>query len=225
MEKIELPEKTNKESNLDTNIKSKFSGLSRWIFGVTKFILGILLLPLVYAVSVSFFKELGFVDKALQDYFWSGVISLVIVHLLIWEPAIIYAKGHKILEVVFSYFKPLVRVAPYLLPIYAIVLFTLYTILSNIIKSPDLLNYFVFLFGLSISLHLIFSAKTLRSKKDDFLKGNYIFGFSFVYIINIMILAFFLNLILDKFSFVNFSNQSFQITKGVIKVAFKQLFL
>ena len=128
------------------------------------------------------------------------------------------------MEVVFSFFKPLVKVAPYLLPIYTIVLAISYILLSYVVKSSNLVNYFIFLFGFSVSLHLILSAKTLRSKKEDFLKGNYIFGFSFVYIVNLAILSFFLNLMFDKFSFVNFSNNSFQIAKNIFGVVFKQLF-
>lgn len=219
MEKKEFPKK---ENNL--NIKPRISGLLHLLFGITKFILGISLLPFVYSVSVSFLTEFTLVDKPLQNYFWAGVISLLIAYLFIWEPAVIYTGGHKILEVVFSFFKPLVKVAPYLLPIYTIVLAISYILLSYVVKSSNLVNYFIFLFGFSVSLHLILSAKTLRAKKEDFLKGNYIFGFSFVYIVNLAILSFFLNLMFDKFSFVNFSNNSFQIAKNIFGVVFKQLF-
>ncbi len=213
------------ESGFGADIKSKVSVLSNWSFGVTKFILGVFLLPFVCSSTMSFINELGVIDKASRNYFLLGVISLTVMHLFVWEPAIIYNRGHKILELVFSYFKPLVKVAPYLLPIYTIVLFLLYLILSLFVKSPELLNYFIFLFSFMTAMHLVFSAKTLRSKKNDFLKGNYIFGFAFVYLVNLMILAFFLNIIFDKFSFVNFSNQSFLIAKGIFHDLFRQLFL
>lgn len=222
MEKKASPKK---ENNLNLNIKPRISGLSHWFFGIGKFILGISLLPFVYSVSVSFLNEFTLIDKLLQNYFWAGAISLLITYLFIWEPAVIYAGGHKILEVMFNFFKPLVKVAPYLLPIYTIVLAISYIILSGVVKSPNLVSYFIFLLGLSVSLHLIFSAKTLRAKKEDFLKGNYIFGFSFVYIVNLAILSFFLNLMFDKFSFVNFSNQTFQIAKSIFSAVFKQFFL
>jgi hypothetical protein len=145
--------------------------------------------------------------------------------LFIWEPAVIYAKGHKLLEIIFNFFQPLVRVAPYLIPIYTLVLFLMYGLFSIFIEGAWLTNYAMFLFGLSIALHLVFSAKAIRSKKEDFLKGNYIFGFSFIYIINLGLLAFGVNLIFDKFSFVNFSNVSLQIAKGILATIFRQLFV
>lgn len=215
----------NEGGGFGANLKSKISDLSNWMFGLTKFLLGVLLLPFVFSSTVSFLNELNIIEKSLQVYFWNGVLSLVIVHLLIWEPAVIYSRGHKILEFVFSYIRPLVKVAPYLLPIYAIVVFLIYLVLSIFIKSADLLNYTIFLLGFSCAMHLVFSAKTLRSKKNDFLKGNYIFGFAFVYMVNLIILAFFFNLTFDKFSFVNFSNQSFLTAKGIFNSLIKQLFL
>lgn len=207
------------------DIQSKFSALTNWLFGFTKFLLGVSLLPFVYGVSLALLYELSKIESTARAYIWAGVAALVIIHLLIWEPAIIYAKGHKILEVVFKFFKPLVKVAPYLLPIYTIVLFLAYLLLSTMMKSPDLIYYFAFLFSFSTTMHLVFSAKTLRNKKGDFLKGNYIFGFSFVYIMNLIILSFFISVIFDKFSFVNFFNQTFQIATKIFGSAFKQLFL
>lgn len=206
-------------------ISGKISGFSGKAFGIIKFILGICLLPLVYSSSVSFVNEFALIEKSLQSCFWSGVISLLVVYLFILEPAIIYAKGQKLLELFFSFFKPLVKVAPYLLPIYTILLFILYWSFSLISQNPAVIKTFIFLFGFSIAFHLVFSAKTMRSKQGDFLKSNYIFGFSFIYIVNLMLLALCLNLIFKEFSFVNFFNCSFQIAKNIFYAVFKQLFL
>jgi len=209
----------------ENNSAAKISGLSNKAFGIIKFILGICLLPFVYSSSVSFLSEFTLINKLLQNYFWWGVISLLIIYLIIWEPTIIYVRGQKLVEIFFTFFKPLVKVAPALLPVYTIVLFILYSLLSFIFKSDSLIKHFIFLFGFSMALHLIFSAKTLRSKQGDFLKANYIFGFFLVYIINLILLAFGLNLIFKEFSVVNFINQSFQIANNIFYAVFKQFFL
>ena len=93
------------------------------------------------------------------------------------------------------------------------------------IKSEGLIKYFIFFLGLTFILHLVFSAKTIQAKKGDFLKANYIFGFSFVYILNIILLSFGLNIIFKEFSFVNFFNNSFLAAKNILYAVFKQLFL
>jgi len=215
-----------KESmNISGDFSSKISGLSSKAFGIIKFVLGIVLLPLVFSTVSSFLNEFGAVNKDLQGIFWNGVICFLAVYLFIWEPVAIYNKGHKLLEIVFSFFKPMVSVAPFLLPIYTIVFLFIYGLLSLWIRSNWLIEYTLFLIGFTTILHLVFSAKTIRAKKGDFLKGNYIFGFSFIFILNLALLAFGFSLIFKEFSFVNFCNVSFDIAKNIFHTVFKQLFL
>lgn len=222
-----------KSPNIEANFEPKaaggasfrLSGFSGKLFEVTKFILGVSLLPFVYSASVSFLNELWLIPKPKQHYFWAGVISFLVIYLFIWEPAQIYARGHKIMEVVFSFFKPMVKVAPYLFPIYTLVFFLLYIIVSLLVKSEWPLNYALLSFGFTICLHMVFSAKAIRSRKEDFLKGNYIFGFSFVYIINITLLSVFLSLALKEFSLVDFCANSLSTANGIFYAVFKQLFL
>lgn len=204
---------------------SKIAAISHKFLGMLKFIIGICLLPFIYSVSVSFLNEFNTVEKLFQDYFWAGVLSFTIIYLFIYEPAIIYNKGQKLLGIIFNFFRPLVRVAPYLLPIYTIIIFILYLIFSFALKSKESVGYFIFLLSFSLTLHLIFSAKSVRSKQGDFLKANYIFGFSFVYIIDLLLLSFCLNIMFKDFSFVNFFNNSFQTGKNIVYVIFKQLFI
>ncbi|TRZ47135.1 hypothetical protein D4Q80_04985 [bacterium] len=203
----------------------KRAGFSGRIFSAIKFILGFCLLPLVYALTVSFVKELNLIDPKLQVYFTGGIISFLAIYLFVWEPAVVYAKGQKLVEVIFQFFQPLVKFAPYLLPVYTIVLFIVYAPAAVIFKEAEPLKYFVFLFGFSVSLHLVFSARSMRTKQGDFLKANYIFGFSFIYIVNIALLAAGLSFIFKEFSLINFSSGSFNAAGDIFHVVFKQLFL
>jgi hypothetical protein len=235
MAKKEFPDKQlikNKEKTLQHDLgglggdfSSKVSGLSSKLFGVIKFILAIIILPLVYSTSVAFINEFIQVDKSLGQIFYNGIISFLAIYLFIWEPAVIYNKGHKLLEILFSFFKPMVNVAPFLLPIYTILFFIIYGLLTLGVKSDCLIEYTLFLIGFSSILHLTFSAKAIRSKKGDFLKANYIFGFSFIFIVNLALLALGFSLIFKELSFVNFCNISFTIFKNIFLAVFKQLFL
>ena len=215
----------NEGGSLFGDFSSKISGLSSKIFGIIKFILAIIILPLVYSSVVSFINEFTQIDKGFQQVFYNGIISFLAIHLFIWEPAVIYNKGHKLLEIMFSFFKPMVNVAPFLLPIYTILIFILYGLLALGINSEGVLEYTLFLIGFSSILHLTFAAKTIRSKKGDFLKANYIFGFSFIFILNLALLALGFSLIFKEFSFVNFCNISFTIFQNIFLAVFKQLFV
>lgn len=235
MAKKEFPEKLapkgkekfiqNDIGGLSGDFSSKISGLSSKIFGIIKIILAIIILPLVYSSVVSFINEFTQLDRGLQQNFYNGIISFLAIYLFIWEPAVIYNKGHKLLEIMFSPFKPMVNVAPFLLPIYTILFFILYGLLALGVKAGWLIEYALFLIGFSSILHLTFSAKTIRSKKGDFLKANYIFGFSFIFILNLALLALGFSFMFKEFSFVNFCNISFTIFKNIFLGVFKQLFL
>lgn len=185
--------------------------------------MGILLFPCVIGFTIGFSKELLSLEKSII-YFLSGTISYLVIHLFIYKPVIIYQKGQRMLEIIFRFFSPLVKVASYLLPIYTLFLFFVYFIISVFIKTELLTNYFLFLFSFSLSFHFILTAEILRTK-EDFLKANYIFGFSLIYILNLILISFGLNLIYDKFSFIRFFNGSFQIANNIFSVIFKQLFL
>lgn len=210
---------------LSGDFSSKISGLSSKLFGVIKVLLAIAILPFLYSSAISFLSEFAQIESSSQQLFWNGMVVFLVIYLFVWEPALIYNRGHKLLEIMFSFVKPLVNVAPFLLPIYTILFFILYELLSIGIKSDWLLEYALFLIGFSTILHLTFAAKTIRSKKGDFLKANYIFGFSFIFILNVALLAFGFSLIFSKFSFVNFCNISFDIAKNIFYAVFKQLFL
>jgi hypothetical protein len=125
-----------------SGIGAKFSALYSKSFGLIKLVLGLCLLPFVYSSIFAFLKEFTLIDKPLQGHFWRGTVSFLIIYLFIWEPLTIYTKGHKLLEFIFNFFKPLVRIAPYLLPIYTIVVFIFYELFSLIIKSRWLIEYF-----------------------------------------------------------------------------------
>lgn len=219
--------KLNLEESLGTGsgsgLKPKMSESARKLFVFIKFILGVCLLPFVYTVSVSFLKQFSLIDPAIQNNFWWGVVTFILIYLFVWEPVNIYIKGQKLLELIFIFFKPLVRVAPYLLPIYTILLVIIYGVISWAFKG--LFGYFIFLLGFTIAFHLVFSAKTLRSKKEDFFKTNYLFGFSLVYILNILVLSFALGSIFNKFSFVTLCQDSYQIAQDIFNTVFTQLFI
>jgi hypothetical protein len=211
------------EARPPSKIKAFFGKVFSRAFDILKFIFGLLLLPFVYAGTVSFLGQLTVIDKPLERYFWSGVITFLVIYLFILEPTKVYTRGQKILEALFSFFKPLVRVAPYLLPIYGLLIFGIYLIIAIFTKS--FLGYFLFLFGMSLCLHLVFSSRSLRSKQGGFLHGNYIFAFSFIYILNVTIAAACFNILFERVSFVGFCNNAFQLSCGIISAIFKQLFV
>jgi hypothetical protein len=195
-----------------------------FLLTLSKLMLGLMLVPFIYSTSVSFFTALRSASKAALIYFFAGIFTLLVVHLFVWELKIVYKAGQKLLELIFSFVKPLVRVAPYVLPTYTIILFIIYSIVLLFTKSKEVLHYFVFLFGFSISLHLVFSSRSLRTRRGDFLKANYIFGFCLIYLVNLILVATFLNLVISDYSLITFFKSSLRTGENILVVILAQLF-
>ncbi|MFA6384763.1 MAG: hypothetical protein WCY10_05275 [Candidatus Omnitrophota bacterium] len=212
-------------AGLPPAIQTKLEALKRGSLSALKLVLGLSFMTFVYSSTLAFISEFGNISLKFQRPLWEGLVAFVVVYFFVWEPAKVYQKGQKILEVVFKFFAPLVKVAPYVLPIYTILLFCLYPIFNFFLPYDETLAYFMFLFGFSIALHLVFGAKSLRTKQNDFLKANYIFGFTLVYIIDVLIFSLLLNLVFEKFSFVNFFNVAYKTSHEIIAAIIKQVFV
>jgi hypothetical protein len=206
-------------------IRSGMSIFISRVLAVLKFILGLCLLVFVYSSTLAFLREIKALDYDLRDAFWAGIGTFLVVYLFVLELSKVYMKGQKLLALLFKFVAPLVRVAPYVLPIYTLIIFALYPLFALFIKSKAVLNYFIFLGSFSMSLHLVYSAKSLRTRQGDFLKANYIFGFSLIFILNVLLMAGCLSMIVEKFSFVNFFDAASQSTQKIIQAVFKQIFV
>jgi len=207
------------------NLQSLNPNRSKKALTVLKCIIAILLLPWVYSVTVSFINEAKAVKEPFLSLFGKGIITFLVFYLFVYEHAKIYQKGQQIAEATFRFIWPLIKVAPFVLPIYSIILFLSYLLISLFVKSNSLLEYFIFFIGFSTAFHLVFTARNLRSRRDDFLMINYFFSFGLIYIINVVLLALVFSILFNSFSWINFGKSSFQINKGIFSAVFSQLFL
>ena len=207
------------------NLQSLNPNKSKKALIALKALIAIFLLPWVYSFTASFINESRVIKASLFNQFNWGVITFLVTYLFIYAPGKVYQKGQKITEATFRFISPLVKVAPFVLPIYSILLFLLYFLIFRFVKSPLSLRMFMFFIGFSFIFHLTFTARTLHSRKDDFLMINYLFAFSIIYIINLCLLALGFSVLFKSFSWFNFSKTSFQIAQRIFSAAFNQLFL
>jgi hypothetical protein len=164
-------------------------------------------------------------DLDIADYFVWGIFSYLILHLFIYEPAALYRKGQEFVSAMFRFFTPLVKVAPFCLPIYTIFLLAILGVANVIFKDINISKELIFLISFSFSLHMVFSAATFKSSQNDLLKANYFFSMQLIYVINLFIIAFCFSYFLENFSFIDFYNGTFSKTLEIYKSGFSQLFI
>ena len=195
------------------------------IFNILKFIIFVVIIPVIVATVVSFSRQLHFLPGKHMAVFNWGIVVFLIIHLLVAEWRGAYRYGQKMVSDIFRFFSPLVNVAPYLLPIYSILALIALYFLHFFRNSPPWLDRaLLFAVSFTFTMHLVFTARDLREKDNNVVKPNYFFSLALIYLINIFILALLLDLVSEKFSFLDFFNEVSQITGQTYRAMWRQLF-
>ena len=199
--------------------------LAKKALDILKLTLGVLLLVIVYAMTSSFISQASSLESPIIGFFVGGIASFLIIFLFIWPPIIIYKKGQRILEIIFSFFAPLVKTAPYTLPIYTIFIFIIYVLLFLFKGTQEVLHYAIFFIGFSLALHIVFTGAILRPRTLELARiANYVFGFCIIYILNMLLCAWFFSLMKINFDFGTFFTNTLNAANDIYTVSFKQLF-
>ncbi len=189
-----------------------------------KLALAIVSTPLIISFTISFKEGLSSLGRTYSQCFFYGIVAYIILHFFVYRPITLYRRGQLILRFLFGFFSPLVKVAPYLLPIYSILIISSFVILRSIFNiNPDA-NTFLFFISFSLVLHLVISAEELRDKEVGLARANYFFGFASIYLVNILILSAGLHLMFAKFSFLEFLSRSGSKSLIIYQHILRQLF-
>jgi len=194
------------------------------VLSILKFILAVLLLPVVISITVSFLDSLRSMDSAVCAAFGWGVVVYLILHILLYEPSGVYDAGQKISEKTMTFFSPLAKVAGFCVPIFTILSFAAYYAVSLVWKRYELFPYFAFLASFTLTMHLVFTANSLKRKQPGDLKENYFFSIFIIYIINMLIVAGAFALLSREFSFLSFIKRCSEVAAAIYTASFRQLF-
>lgn len=191
---------------------------------ILKFFLALLLLPVVIGATVSFLENLRLMDRSIYVSFGWGVVVYLILHILLYQPAQVYDTGKKISEKALGFLSPLVKVAGFCVPIFTILSLFAYYLTLLIWKKEGLFVYFVFAAAFTFTMHLVFTANSLKGKNAGRLRENYFFSIFLVYIVNIFIIAGIFSFLSGDFNFLEFFRRSMIVAGAIYTASFKQLF-
>jgi len=118
-----------------------------------------------------------------------------------------------------------VMLAPYLIPVYTVIIAAIYFIASFFIDITKYSGIFIFLIGFTLMLHLAYTAESIKGKQSDLIKTGYLSSISFIYIVNLGIVFFIISLFFQGASFVGFISDVYEQTKVFYWSFWKQLFL
>ncbi len=200
------------------------SQIKEYFLKVIKFLLFVLLIPVVIAVTAVFYKHIAALDLLFRLPFAAGLVMYLILHLFICELEGLQTFGQTLLTNLFRFLGPFTEVVPLLLPVYSI-LFLLGLLLErHFVKSLTIEATLIFLSGMSLAMHAVLTAKALRAKDTGTLKPDYFFTFSLSFIATIGVVALLLWGVVPGFSFPHFVKGTFRAAQQIYLVVYRQLF-
>jgi len=163
-----------------------------------------------------------------------GFIAYLMIHFLLYKPVFMHVMAHEITHalwalpfggrtkklevskeggrVLISKSNFLISLAPYFFPLYAL-FFTLIFFIADQ-KYRAIVAFFV---GASLSFHIALTLFSLRSNQSDFhADSNIVFSLTFIYFMNILVIAGILAILSPKVRYVPFLINTFKGSYGVI---------
>lgn len=213
-----------------------------------KFFLAVLSIPFLISVSYALYDELGKVYSLDQNqkYFLLGAAVYLVVHLVLFKPNFLYIFGHELTHAFATFisfgkvksFKVskkggevkttkaniFINLAPYFFPTYTILLSLAWVIARKFWQVDDLIYGFLFLLGFSLMFHFVMTVEFLKTKQPDLIKSGYLFSLALIYLANISVAAFIMNLVFPEVSFKSYLNTSYAVAKDIYISIFNQLF-
>jgi hypothetical protein len=215
--------------------------------GIVKFLIGVLSLPLCYSVTKAFYANFMAMQSGsavLPNFVW-GIVVYAILHLLFYRPTYVYVLGHEAVHAGVAWifggriksFKVskeggsvgtdksnfIIELAPYFFPIYTIIVTLIYFVVSH--SYP--VGYggvFLFLIGFTLAFHIIATIEIMKVKQPDIVKSGYMFSISFVYIVNIIVIAAIFGLAFPGFDTKKFFVDFLAYSKYIYVAVVRQLF-
>ena len=216
---------------------------------ILRLFISILLIPICVIVTLSFYDGIFSIKDVSKSglYFILGALLYSVVHLLLFRLDFLYVFGHECMHAFATFCSGgkasnmkvsgkqgsvktttpnfFVMLAPYLLPVYTVLVAIVYFILSFSIDITGYSGIFIFLIGFTLMFHLAYTAESMRDKQSDLIKAGYLSSISFIYIINLVIVFLIISLLFREVSFIDFISSVYVKTKFFYYSFWKQLFL
>lgn len=190
--------------------------------GIIKFLLSVILLPVVVGATKAFCGEL-FAAKEIYHLFTCGVVTYVVMHLFFVNFQGVYQSGQKIFSDGLKFSPFLSSFLPLALPLFPVILMVIFFICSKFFSMKEWEPYFIFFTGMTFAMHLILTAQIIRDEDGGIFKAHYFFIMSLGFVLNLVILASLLDLNFTSFSFMNFFDKSVENVESIYLYIYHRL--
>ncbi|MDR1417942.1 MAG: hypothetical protein LBI80_02110 [Endomicrobium sp.] len=208
-------------------------------------IFAILLAPMIGAIGYTFFKNfLTFAANSGNKFvvFWIGILIYIIFQIVFYKPMRLYVFGHELSHaiagilsgakikkfnvgkdsgnVVLNKDNLCITLAPYIFPIYTIIIIFVYFLCGCFFDIKPFYNYFLFFIGISIAFHIALTVYVLTIEQSDLKVYGAFFSYVIILFVNFIVFTIilaivFLNEISIKDIFIEYFENIISIYKFI----------
>lgn len=199
--------------------------MGEFILTAVKFVLAVVLLPLLWACAILIQDQLRLYPAGYDEFFLWGVLGFLLVYLFIHQFRGTYEFGQKIIGAVFKFTSPFDRLLTSILPFYLTVILLFFYAVTAFLGIDTYDHYFMFFTGFAFTMHILLAAQDLQEQEQGPAKPGYFLTMSLVFIFNVFFLVLLLDLAAGELTFPKFFMTVVKEAKSVYVLVFEKFFL
>ena len=214
-----------------------------------KVLVALLLLPACFAQGYTFYQSLRALKHFEGDtlFFLYGMLAYLILHTLFIRPTFLYVAGHEMVHALASLSmggkvakvkvgkkegqvqtdrsNAFVDLAPYFVPIYALLLCVVSFLVIRLFKIQNVQDLFFLLIGFFLTFHLVMTIEYLKTKQPDLAGLGSFLSLELIFLGNLLVIIVVLGFVFPQVSPKDYFLNAVRATGEAYHRVFTQLFL
>lgn len=191
---------------------------------MVKFVLSVLLLPVVWASSVTFHQYVNRLPGTDGDFFFWGMFSFACIFLFFYQFWGVYEFGQRMVSGSLQFTSPANHFIAKIVPFYVTLILLLFYAVKHFLNMDHYDHYFMYFAGFTLTMHVLLTAQELQETEKVFIKPAYLFTMVSAFILMIFFVVLLFNLILKEFTFLDFVGTMMSDALGVYQFVLRNIF-
>lgn len=190
---------------------------------VFKFVVSLILIPVIYAASITFGNHFDKFSGMQEYFFYWGIWFFVIAYLFIHQFKGVQDAGRNVVSSIFGFFTLGKNFFANIIPFYFLALMLGFHVAKNVFGVNNANHYFLFFGGFFIAMHVVCTAADIQSQEKGIVKPNYYFSISLVYLFSVFSVILMIDLVAGHFTFPKYLNGIGKISQDIYMLFLKGL--
>ena len=181
--------------------------MGEFILTLLKFVLAVLMLPIVIASFVGFENHLQMYPANYAEFFRWGIIAFLITFLFLYQFWGVYEMGQDLMQSLFTFITPFNKIIARLVPFYLMIILALFYFTKKLLGIQEVNPYYMFFVGFAFAMHILLTAQDMQEEEKSPIKPTYFFWMSLCFVLVLAMTVLLFDLVFNKWTFPQYLGQ------------------